>query len=214
MSKKSKKKQTSPAAKAANRLNAKKSTGPKTPEGKEASAQNSLKHGLTAQKPKVLSWEDPTAFETLRDGILEIYDPQTVEEASAANQVIDIQWRLNRILTLENMALEDAAQTPADIGKQLREFSRYQANLNKFLVQAYQLLNALVEGRQGNPGPSRHPMSPNTPAQQRAEYKKRMAQSREGMSRPMAPMDPLSQAKRWEEYKASLPPAERAKIKE
>ncbi len=35
---------------AANKLNAQKSTGPSTPSGKEASARNALKHGLSAKK--------------------------------------------------------------------------------------------------------------------------------------------------------------------
>ena len=37
----------SPARLAANRANARKSTGPRTPEGKAASRENALKHGLT-----------------------------------------------------------------------------------------------------------------------------------------------------------------------
>jgi len=212
MSKKNKKKSTSPAAKAANRLNAQKSTGPKTPEGQAASAKNSLKHGLTAQKFKVLSWEDQDAYDALHDGILEIYEPETVEEESAAKQVIDLQWRINRIATLENMALEDAANSPTDISKQLREFSRYQANLNKFLVQAYQLLNALIQGRNGTPTPQFSPAQ--SKKEQIAQYKKLMDLSLQAALAPMMPMDKASQNKRWEEYKASLSPEERAELEE
>ncbi|MFI5381076.1 MAG: hypothetical protein ACHRHE_17400, partial [Tepidisphaerales bacterium] len=48
----------SAARTAANRRNALKSTGPRTPEGKAKSALNALKHGLTAQSP-LLPTEDP-----------------------------------------------------------------------------------------------------------------------------------------------------------
>ncbi|HEV8293690.1 MAG TPA: hypothetical protein VGP94_17275, partial [Tepidisphaeraceae bacterium] len=39
----------SPRKLAANRRNADKSTGPRTPQGKKQSSQNSLKHGLCSQ---------------------------------------------------------------------------------------------------------------------------------------------------------------------
>ena len=39
----------------ANRLNAQKSTGPRSDQGKQKSSQNSLKHGLTAGNGTVIS---------------------------------------------------------------------------------------------------------------------------------------------------------------
>ena len=46
----------------ANRNNAKKSTGPRTEQGKAASSQNALKHGLLA-RDAVLPGEDPADYE-------------------------------------------------------------------------------------------------------------------------------------------------------
>src|SRR5271169_3184167 len=52
------KKPASPEQLAANRANAGQSSGPKTPEGKARSAQNSLKHGFTASTFAVVRLED------------------------------------------------------------------------------------------------------------------------------------------------------------
>ena len=46
----------------ANRLNAQKSTGPRTAEGKAAASQNAAKHGLLAEQV-VIKGEDPAEFE-------------------------------------------------------------------------------------------------------------------------------------------------------
>src|ERR1017187_571785 len=48
----------SPEQLAANRANAAKSTGPRTPEGKTRSAQNARKHGFTASSYAVVRLED------------------------------------------------------------------------------------------------------------------------------------------------------------
>ena len=61
---------------AANRANAQRSTGPRTPNGKTRAAQNALKHGLTATTP-VLPDEDPEAFAGLRQEVFEQYNPAT-----------------------------------------------------------------------------------------------------------------------------------------
>jgi hypothetical protein len=48
----------------ANRINAQKSTGPRTDEGKQRSSQNALKHGLLAKR-SVIPGEDPAEFDAL-----------------------------------------------------------------------------------------------------------------------------------------------------
>ena len=50
----------------ANRSNAQKSTGPRTPEGKAVVAQNAVRHGLCAERV-VIQGEDPGEFELYRD---------------------------------------------------------------------------------------------------------------------------------------------------
>ena len=49
------KKPVSPRKRLANRRNAKKSTGPKTPEGKRRSGRNAVKHGLLSRDLVVTS---------------------------------------------------------------------------------------------------------------------------------------------------------------
>ena len=58
----------SEARNTANLLNAQRSTGPRTEEGKAASSLNSLKHGLTA-KTVVLPGEDPAEYHSFSTGM-------------------------------------------------------------------------------------------------------------------------------------------------
>ncbi len=89
----------------ANRLNATKSTGPKTAEGKAAVSQNALKHGLLAQND-ILSTEVPTEFETFRDEALDDYRPQTAVEYMLVKRIISLSWRLRRITIIHNQVFE------------------------------------------------------------------------------------------------------------
>lgn len=81
---------------AANRRNARKSTGPRTPEGKAASSQNAVKHGLTAQAV-VLRDESASEFEQFRDGMLASLDPQSGVEQFLAERAVSAAWRLRRV---------------------------------------------------------------------------------------------------------------------
>lgn len=60
----------------ANRLNASKSTGPRTKEGKAQNRANADKHGLTAETI-ILPGEDPVIVEELRDALSAEFDPAT-----------------------------------------------------------------------------------------------------------------------------------------
>ena len=87
----------------ANRLNAQKSTGPRTAAGKERASQNALKHGLLAREA-VIQGEDPEEFELFREGMLEELTPVGVVEEMLAQRVVGLSWRLRRAERLQNAA--------------------------------------------------------------------------------------------------------------
>ena len=60
----------SPEQLAANRANAAKSTGPRTPQGKTRSAQNARKHGFTASTFAVVRLEELDEVAHLKDDLL------------------------------------------------------------------------------------------------------------------------------------------------
>jgi hypothetical protein len=91
----------SPAQYAANRLNAEKSHGATSPEGKARSAMNALRHGLTA-RVVVLPTEDMDAYQAFAKEIVDSLDAQTPVERQFAQTVADNQWRINRIRSIED----------------------------------------------------------------------------------------------------------------
>jgi hypothetical protein len=90
---------------AANRANAKRSTGPKTDEGKARSRLNAWKHGLTAEDI-VIYHEDPRAFEPLRAELWEQLAPCAGLESMLVERLASLEWRLRRIPVLEAAALD------------------------------------------------------------------------------------------------------------
>ena len=84
----------------ANRRNAKKSTGPRTTEGKGRSALNALRHGLTAQV-SVMPEEERVAFEAFTTPLIETFKPANPVETQLAVLYATYQWRLNRIAAIE-----------------------------------------------------------------------------------------------------------------
>jgi hypothetical protein len=80
---------------AANRANAKKSTGPRTPEGKARSSLNALVHGLTARRV-VLPGEDARHFAAFARAIRADMRPRGPAQALMAGRVIEAAWKLRR----------------------------------------------------------------------------------------------------------------------
>ena len=86
---------TTEAQVAANRLNARKSTGPRTAEGKEAVAQNAVKHGLRAQAV-VLPGEDGQEYARYHGQMQEELQPADVQEIELSERIVGLSWRLRR----------------------------------------------------------------------------------------------------------------------
>src|SRR6202011_3925153 len=80
----------------ANRRNAQKSTGPKTPEGKAAISMNALRHGLRA-RTVVLPGENRDEFNQLCDDLEVEWHPQSRTEQFYVEQMAVSQWKLARM---------------------------------------------------------------------------------------------------------------------
>ena len=84
----------------ANANNAKKSTGPRTKQGKSRAAKNALKHGLLA-RDTVLPGEDPADFDSQLAALEADILPANSLEFELVRQIADSQWRMRRLTRLE-----------------------------------------------------------------------------------------------------------------
>jgi hypothetical protein len=80
----------------ANRRNAQRSTGPKTPEGKAAIRLNALRHGMRARSI-VLPGENPEERDRLCADLEHEWRPQNRTEQLLVEQMAVAQWKLARL---------------------------------------------------------------------------------------------------------------------
>ena len=85
----------------ANRNNAKKSTGPRTEQGKSRASQNALKHGLLA-RDAVLPGEDSADYEAQIAALEADIQPEGALEQELVRQLADAQWRMRRLARIES----------------------------------------------------------------------------------------------------------------
>ena len=86
---------------AANRANAAQSTGPRSPEGKARSAQNSRKHGFAASAFAVVRIEDVGDVGRLRDDLIACHQPINSQELFAIERIALSQQALRHELPNE-----------------------------------------------------------------------------------------------------------------
>jgi hypothetical protein len=84
----------------ANRLNAQKSTGPRSPEGKSASRLNALKSGIDARS-QILPGEDPEELEALTASFVAHFHPTDPNQQSLVDALIDAEWTQRRLRLIE-----------------------------------------------------------------------------------------------------------------
>ena len=85
----------------ANRRNAAKSHGPKTPEGRAAVRMNALKHGLTAAEIILPTTEDKLEFEEFQAAFEEECQPVGPIEQVLVEDLVAARWRMNRVRKME-----------------------------------------------------------------------------------------------------------------
>jgi hypothetical protein len=89
-----------PAQINANRLNSQKSTGPRSPEGKDASRFNALKHAASA-KSLVIPGEDETEFGELANSYHQQFQPVGPEESLLLEKIVAADWTQRRMRRIE-----------------------------------------------------------------------------------------------------------------
>jgi hypothetical protein len=110
----------------ANRRNALKSTGPTTPEGKRRSAQNAVRHGLTAETT-IVALEDLEDYRAFELAVTRDYGGETAVERELVLRLASLLWRLRRATAIETGLFQiqaDFGNEPERIGDTDREPDR------------------------------------------------------------------------------------------
>jgi hypothetical protein len=92
----------------ANRRNALNSTGPITPEGKERSRCNAVRHGLTAETV-IGSLEDAEDYAAFEAAVIADYEADTAVQRELVLRLASILWRLRRSTAIESALFEAMA---------------------------------------------------------------------------------------------------------
>jgi hypothetical protein len=93
----------------ANRLNAQKSTGPRSPEGKAVSRFNAAKTGIDA-KSQIIPGEDPVELQDLIEEYRERWQPSTPEQRLLVDILVQDEWLLRRFRRIDAEIFECETQ--------------------------------------------------------------------------------------------------------
>ncbi len=98
---------------AANRHNARNSTGPTTTAGKHRSRRNAVRHGLTAETI-IDGLEDRQDYERFEASIKAGYRPQSATDRELVSRLASLLWRLRRATAIESGLLQIQADILRD----------------------------------------------------------------------------------------------------
>jgi hypothetical protein len=98
----------------ANRRNALKSTGPTTPEGKEQSRRNALRHGLTAETV-IAALEDAEDYQAFEAAVIADYDAESAVERELVLRLASVLWRIRRATGIETALFESVTAEPGKV---------------------------------------------------------------------------------------------------
>lgn len=104
---------------AANRQNARSSTGPVTADGKKRSRRNAIRHGLTAETV-IGALEDAEDYATFEMAVIADYDAQSATERELALRLASVLWRLRRATAIESGLFEIQARQLLRVGRRRR----------------------------------------------------------------------------------------------
>jgi hypothetical protein len=132
----------------ANRTNAQHSTGPVTPDGKARTAQNALRHGLTA-KHLVIRDDEREEFAQFQQDLIAELAPQGATETITFHELLHAAWNLQRFRRIEAELSTglSADFTSTDNTAALDRLTRYQARAQRAYYRALDALRTLQTNR-------------------------------------------------------------------
>ena len=95
----------------AKRRNALKSTGPTTPEGKERSCRNALRHGLTAETV-IAGLEDIKDYQAFEAAVISDYEAESTVERELVLRLASVLWRIRRATGIETAIFKSMTTEP------------------------------------------------------------------------------------------------------
>jgi hypothetical protein len=114
----------------ANRLNALRSTGPTSQDGKAAVRFNALKTGIDA-KSSVIPGEDAAELEQLAAGYHARYQPSTPEARFFVDALVMSEWQLRRMRKVEASLWNTFLGPGAELGPAYQENQRLLARVHR-----------------------------------------------------------------------------------
>ena len=171
---------------AANRRNAKKSTGPTSPAGKAAASMNNLRHGLSA-RTIILPGENKEEFDEILAGLQQEYQPQSSSEHYLVREAAVAQWKLGRAAAYEFSCCEknpDLSACCALFSRMTLVTGRLQRIYLKFYKELERIKTVRAAARDKQPEQPNESSTEKSAAEQSAKEKSKEEKEMDDMGGP------------------------------